>query len=72
VRLDEQVEVIDEAVDLYHRVGRLVGFTSSGRLIMEVGGRSRIDLDAHQVDVAGRFPSHAWPSTPEFLEWIAS
>jgi hypothetical protein len=72
MRLGDQLEVIDETVDFYHSVGRLVGLTPSGRLIMEVGDRSRIDLDAHQVDVAGRFPSHAWPLTPELLEWTAS
>jgi hypothetical protein len=71
MRLGDALEVIDEPSPAYRRRGYLVDFTRTGRLVLELDGPLRIQVDPHQVDVAGPMPADAWPTAMEALAWFA-
>lgn len=52
MRKFDEVEVIDETVASYRKVGLLVDLTSIGNVIVELPTLRRIELHPHQVDVA--------------------
>ena len=51
MRKFDQVVVIDEVVASYRRVGRLVGLTPTGDVIVELERAREIELRPHQVDL---------------------
>jgi hypothetical protein len=52
--IGDEVEVIDESVAFYHKIGRLMDITPDGELIVELHRARQIEVDAHQVDVRDR------------------